>query len=63
MILDVPSLHDFPDMRKKLGVTGFVISEAEVENYSFFLQAFVCVSIASPRVFNQTVAAKKKNCT
>ena len=35
-----------PEMRKKLGVTVFVFSETEDKNYRF-LQAFVCVSIAS----------------
>ena len=46
-------------MRKKLGVTVFVFSETELENCSF-LQAFVCVSIAIPRVHYTKPLQEKK---
>ena len=49
-------------MRKKLGVAVFVSSEIEVKNDSF-LQAFVCVSIESPRVHYTKPLQQKKNCT
>ena len=48
-------------MRKKLGVTEYVFSETELENCSF-LQAFVCVSIAIPRV-HYTKPLQEKTCT
>ena len=50
-----------PDMRKNWGSPCSFFSETELENFSF-LEAFVCVSIASPRV-HKTKPLRQKNCT
>ena len=60
-----PLFHDYSKYEKNIAGPVFVFSETEVEDCSV-LQAFVCVSIASPRVHHTKLLQqkkKKKNCT